>query len=249
MTDLLDTIKNQLEGLLSDVPPAEVREMTKAEFLDYLQAEIKLAKEESPEDRKPRVEHLLANIEFVQKMGGFEDKGAKSIPVYSGKLSVQAQTAWRERQDRTVGASAAMGNQAPGPGGSFTSKSNKPLTGADLMAALQSLLDGEPAEDGDADGVKKDESEAAAESDDSTGADESGEEGNSDESDTEDENSASGSEEESGDSGDDAGDGDGDEDDDPEADIEKAKDVWAKVESAEPVDGDDDYDVAGLRVF
>ena len=145
--NILDKIKSDLDGLLSDTPPADIRALTKMEFLQYALDQIELAKGESAEDRKPRVQHLMVNVDTLAKAGGFEDTGAKSIPVYSGPLSVQAQTAWKEQSERTIGMSAALGAQAPGPKGSFTSKSDggpKLISGKDLMAALGALLGEEP---------------------------------------------------------------------------------------------------------
>lgn len=133
----LNKLEADLAGLLNEVPTAEVREFaTKAEFLQYAKEQISLAKSEEPADQKARLTHLFANVEIVKN--GFEDSSTMSIPVFSGPLSVQAQTAWKERSQNNTSVQAAIATQAPGPKG-FAQKNNS-LTIEQLMVAFGELL-------------------------------------------------------------------------------------------------------------
>lgn len=139
----LDQLESDLAGLLSETPPVELREFaSKRDFLAYAKEQITLAKSDEAEVRKARLQHLLVNTELAKN--GFQDTGAKSLPVFSGPLSVQAQTAWKERSEKetTPAAAAASGN--PGPKG-FAQKDGKVLTVEALLAAFDAMLatDGE----------------------------------------------------------------------------------------------------------
>ena len=136
----LDKLEKDLAAMLSDEPQAEMKDFaTKAEFLTYCKEQITLAKaEKDPEIQKARLTHLLVNVGIVQK-NGFEDTGATSLPIFSGPLSVQAQTAWKERSESETSPQAASASGEPGPLG-FAQKDGKPLTINDLLSAFDQML-------------------------------------------------------------------------------------------------------------
>lgn len=148
----LAEITTDLTAIITGVPPVELQEFTKAEFFQYALEQIKKAGEEKYEElRKSRLQHLLTNLQDVQK-NGFQDTETKKVPVYSGKLSVESQTAWKERSEKDISPAAAAASTAPGPLG-FAQKDRGGLTSNDLMHAMAQLLSTELAKDEDTDQV------------------------------------------------------------------------------------------------
>lgn len=140
----LNQLQASLADMLGEAPDVELREFAnKDEFGAYAQAELlKAAGETDSEERVARLKHLLENVRHAATLK-FHDKGGKSLPVYAGKLSVQAQTAWKERSTQEISLQQAAASQAPGPKG----YAQKGLA-ADLLSSLTALL----AKDGDDEG-------------------------------------------------------------------------------------------------
>lgn len=134
--ETLNTLQADLAALLGEAPDVELREFaTKAEFAAYAQSElVKASGEADPEERVARLKHLSENVRHVNTLK-FEDTGAKALPVYAGKLSVQAQTAWRERSTQDITVAQAAASQAPGPKG-YAQKGHAET----LLATLNDLL-------------------------------------------------------------------------------------------------------------
>ena len=246
--DALDTISETLEGLLSDAPPAELQEFSKAEFLAYALEQVKKAREEAedqPEMFKARFEHLKVNIDEVRK-NGFEDGSRRSLPVFRGPLSVQAQTAWKERKERTISTSQALAAQQNGSGGTFTmkDKDGKVITSADLLAAFAEIL----GEQVPAEGFQKDDEGTGTGTGTGTGEDEGDGEGTGT---GEGEGEGTGTGEGEGEG---TGEGDGDKTETETEDAKKSADPWGSpmdmnVDANAEVDPDLDFGDSTLRVY
>lgn len=124
LTATLEAIGTELAGLLSDDTPAIV-EMKFAEFVDYCNQQIGLAKNDS--NPAPRI-NALVEVVNLAKAYTWEDGSTMSVPVFSGPESVQAQSAYAERIADHPGLSlpTAPGQQAVpggGQGGAFEAPS------------------------------------------------------------------------------------------------------------------------------
>lgn len=116
ITDTLAAIGTELAGLLS--ADSATRSMTLPQVVAYCKQQIDLAKSDS--DPAPRIAALSAVVALA-KAYTWEDGAAMTVPVFSGELSVDAQSAAAERIAEHPGMSLATapGDQASPAGGAF----------------------------------------------------------------------------------------------------------------------------------
>lgn len=112
MSDLnttLEALGTELAGLLStENATPETVSMTLDQFVDYCKSQIELAKADT--DPAARVEALKAVVDLA-KAYSWENGAAMSVPVYSGPLSRQAQSAEAEK----IAEHPGRGLGVPGP--------------------------------------------------------------------------------------------------------------------------------------
>lgn len=143
----LSQLVTDLGVLVNDEPAVELREFAnKREFLKYAQEQVVLAKADTDDAiMKARLEHLRVNTELAQK--NFQDNSSKKLPLFRGPLSVEAQTAWKERSEKDISPTAAAASTQPGPkgfsqknGSGSETETQKNDTQSDAVT-MQSLLD------------------------------------------------------------------------------------------------------------
>jgi len=116
ITDTLAAIGTELAGLLS--ADSDTRAMTLTEVIDYCKSQIDLAKADT--DPAPRIAALSAVVALA-KAYSWETSSTMTVPVFSGELSVNAQSAAAERIAEHPGKSlpTAPGTQASPSSGAF----------------------------------------------------------------------------------------------------------------------------------
>lgn len=119
LSKTFDAIDTELAGLLSDdnteAKPTTVA-MTPDQFLAYVGEQIKLAKADV--DPRPRVE-ALKQVVALAKAYAWESSDPFNVPVYSGDLSRQAQSADAERIADHPGKGLGTGVEQGAPSGAF----------------------------------------------------------------------------------------------------------------------------------
>lgn len=105
-----DAIDSELASLMSVGTSADSLVMNQTQFVHYCQEQIALAK--AGEDAENRVAHLKEIVSLAKKEG-WEETDTQTVSVYSGELSVQSQSRWKEKME--------AGFTPPGPEGVPTS--------------------------------------------------------------------------------------------------------------------------------
>lgn len=89
----------QIEETLSQAS-GEVIEVSPAQFFAYVQAHTELMKSEDGADQAiERAKHLVEVLDLAKN---FESSETVALPMLTGELAVQAQTAWRDFGERSV---------------------------------------------------------------------------------------------------------------------------------------------------
>jgi hypothetical protein len=134
MTDLtknFEAIEAAIAGLM--VPEnegAQTLSLTPEQFVNYCNAQIELAK--SGEDTENRLKHVSDVVALMKSdnMGSWCETDTRNVAVFSGELSVQAQSRWNEKME----ANFSDPPQAPAASGGFESPTG--ITGPASNTAL-----------------------------------------------------------------------------------------------------------------
>ncbi len=121
MTDLtknFEAIESAIAGLMApeNDAPKELK-LTPSQFINYCNEQIALAK--AGEDTEARLAHVKEVVAMMKRdnKGSWMETDTRSVAVYGGELSVQAQSRWAEKMESNFSSPP----QAPVASGGFES--------------------------------------------------------------------------------------------------------------------------------
>lgn len=134
MTDLtknFEAIESAIAGLMApENEGPQTLSLTPEQFVNYCNAQIELAK--AGEDTENRLKHVGEVVAMMKadNMGSWVETDTRNVPVFTGELSVQAQSRWAEKMESNF----SQPPQAPVASGGFESPSG--ITGPASNTAM-----------------------------------------------------------------------------------------------------------------